>query len=562
MVKERPEDGVSPSVLIGGDGRSGTTVISLMLGAHPDLLILPELHFHRPEDLGAPVLEVIDLMRSDDWKVTTPGYQKHPEYRLPVQFVRRCLRAGIDLDTLQTSIEEELTDGEDTIASWEARLDLIRRCGSLTAGNAGKGYWGLKIMKLITEAESLVPRWPETVLAHVIRDGRDVAASQILDYDWGYQNIEEAIEGWTRTVGCHDQLTSLAPYLAIKYEEFVDEPRKALMPLLRSLDLDWSPEMDRFYEMDHALAGSWVHHPSREAAMRPVTRGRVGRYKRDLPTPWVRKFGQEASEQLREWGYDPMPRVDVAFNLGREGCAGGSGCRKRVEKAQENLGKRYLATQAPFENQVRAAWLNLDGVELGNLRKTIKKMSKGVRDINKAAKLGVTYKEFSRGLFLPDIVEINHSKEERAAGKMRSAYLKSVDEMGGYPDRYMEPESPECKRHYDCWWGAFIPSENYMQGDVETSEKLVAYINLRRYGDFALYNLILGHGDYMQYGVVLGLHLAVTDWICERNDERVEGLRTLVYAGYFQGREGLQQWKKKAGFAPGYLLCSDLAGAE
>ncbi|XSC42237.1 sulfotransferase [Bradyrhizobium sp. RDT10] len=67
-----PEADPFPSspVLLGGDNRSGTTLLSVVLDSHPDLVIGPEIDFLEPPNLGPHILRAIDLLDARDPKVT------------------------------------------------------------------------------------------------------------------------------------------------------------------------------------------------------------------------------------------------------------------------------------------------------------------------------------------------------------------------------------------------------------------------------------------------------------------------------------------------------------
>jgi hypothetical protein len=56
----------SDPILIGGENRSGTTLASVVLDSHPDLVVGPELDFVEPENLGPYVLESCDLLLAGD----------------------------------------------------------------------------------------------------------------------------------------------------------------------------------------------------------------------------------------------------------------------------------------------------------------------------------------------------------------------------------------------------------------------------------------------------------------------------------------------------------------
>ncbi|MDX1454550.1 MAG: hypothetical protein R3217_03755 [Gammaproteobacteria bacterium] len=230
-----------------------------------------------------------------------------------------------------------------------------------------------------------------------------------------------------------------------------------------------------------------------------------------------------------------------------------------VERNADRLGGKFIGIGDVIEGQVITACLDLGFESFDDYEKACRKISKGnaIRDAKKADKAGYYVKPFDRRMHIPDIVEINTSKEVRSGGKMKASYRRSIDEMGGAPSKHFETEMPSCPVHYDLWWGIFEKVDGYKQGDVVTNERLLAYIDLRRLGDYGLYSMIIGHGDYLKDGVVNRLHLGVMEWLLEAGNACGEGFKSLMYAGYYQGGDGLRRWKKRFAFEPTYLVASD-----
>ena len=258
----------------------------------------------------------------------------------------------------------------------------------------------------------------------------------------------------------------------------------------------------------------------------------------------------------REFGDPCLPIIEIDLQLEEGKCCGLRQCAQYAGRIQDKLAGRYIGVEQPFAGQIVAAWMNLRNLTYDQYIARAKRRYKGnvLRDARKSDQQGYICKPFVRELFIPDIVAINHSKEERSGGPMKETYLRSVEDMGGAPKKPVELKPPECPVHYDCWWGVFSPEPGYKQGDVVTDERLLAYIDLRRVGNFALYSLILGHGDYLKYGIMYRLHFTILEWLCNNKDRYAHGLDHLVYAGYYQGGEGLQLWKKKTLFEPAYLV--------
>jgi hypothetical protein len=141
---------------------------------------------------------------------------------------------------------------------------------------------------------------------------------------------------------------------------------------------------------------------------------------------------------------------------------------------------------------------------------------------------------------------------------MREAYLKTVKQMGGTAKKDIPWELPECPKHYDIWWGAFENVHGHKQGKIQTNQKLIGYIDFRRVGNFAFYSLIMGHGEYLKFGIMYKLHFEIVGWLLGTDSEYTNGIDTLMYAGFNQGGDGLQLWKKKVCFEPCYLTYGDV----
>lgn len=257
---------------------------------------------------------------------------------------------------------------------------------------------------------------------------------------------------------------------------------------------------------------------------------------------------------------DPfLPIVGINIQRGENNCRQLEQCEWYERQMREKLIGRYIGVRQPFDGQIIAACLNLRGLTYEDYILRIKKQYKGaaLRHANKADREGYTCKPFVKELFIPDIVEINHSKNVRSGGPMRESYLRSVEGMGGIAIKYIEMKLPDCPVHYDYWWGIFSKIPGYKQGGLVTNEKLLAYIRLRRNGNYSLYAQILGHGDYLKYGIMYRLHFSIIEWICHGGNGCALGLEYLIYAGYRQGKEGLKQWKKKILFKPVHLVIPD-----
>ena len=256
----------------------------------------------------------------------------------------------------------------------------------------------------------------------------------------------------------------------------------------------------------------------------------------------------------------PILKIDSMFN--KDYCKGLPLCQRFRDEMYFKNGKpnRYYSRNVPKEKQIAAGIIRLSDYNnnYDKYKSEMKKIYKGavIRNIKKAESYGFYCHICNRLLYIPDIHEINHSMEFRQKNKMKPGYLRSIEEMGGAPIGDMKnylPKAPDCPYHWSIFWGCFIWINGYKQGEIVTNQKMVGYINSVRRGDTVLHSMILGHGEYLKYNIMFLLHFSIIKWLLTK-DKYTEGIKNLMYAGYFQGKETLQRWKKKTGFKP-YYLC-------
>ena len=129
-----------------------------------------------------------------------------------------------------------------------------------------------------------------------------------------------------------------------------------------------------------------------------------------------------------------------------------------------------------------------------------------VRDYNISKNNRYIFEEFCFDNYIPDIHEIHQTTLKRKK-RMNPYYLRSIEEMGGYPKEKQKIKEPSCKTHYTKWYGVFRYLKNYKQGDVVTNKKLIAYCGIARDGELSVITFLFGHADYLKNGVMFYLLL-------------------------------------------------------
>ncbi|WP_244421561.1 sulfotransferase [Allomesorhizobium alhagi] len=308
MDKDVPPPLALPSnpVLLGGENRSGTTLLSVLLDSHPDLVVGPEIDFTEPINLGPHILAVCDLMDLRDSRLA--GMTKDtvdPEWYDGGHFVVQCERFGLDRDNVRSLVTSLMAERGTDLSTLEDRCLLINSFGEFRREQTGARRWGLKLQRRIQDIGTYAAIWSQAHFIHIIRDGRDLTASHFKTVpDWGYRTVAEAARGWLEVVTRPRRAAPDDRYLEVRYEDLVTRPRDTVERMLDHLGLPWDEAVLHHAEHKHALFDNPWGHPAAEAAGKPLYTGRNGRYLQDLTPAEIEEFERIAGKELEHLGYD------------------------------------------------------------------------------------------------------------------------------------------------------------------------------------------------------------------------------------------------------------------
>jgi Sulfotransferase family len=294
-----------PAPFVVGASRSGTTMLRLMLDAHPLLAIPPETHFipsvaklcATAENPAAVALDAI--IDTDRW----PSF-------------------GLDPDALR---------GQATAAQCESLSDVLRVFYASYAGSRDKPRWGDKTPFYVLAMPLIARLLAEAHFIHIIRDGRDVALS-VIPLWWGPGSVPEAAAWWADRVRRGRRAGADLPYLEVRYEQLVEQPETELRRICAFIALDFDGRMLGFDErvreqpdevaphlleltVDAAVAAEPEHQrrpvvSPREMQARlaarlsgPPDAASVGRWRSEMSATDLRQFDEIAGDLLAELGY-------------------------------------------------------------------------------------------------------------------------------------------------------------------------------------------------------------------------------------------------------------------
>jgi hypothetical protein len=272
----RPADHFSPGyvsalapIVLGGCGRSGTTLLRMILDSHPEICCGPESNVFRRSALD-------------------PG-------ELALKF---------DLDPVQVREIHQAA---------VSRPAFIEAFAVLCMARSGKRRWAEKTPRNIRRLDVIFRHFPQARFVHVLRDGRDVACSLRTHPRHRVVNGELVpLNTWKPIASCarrwRDDIERSRPYwsdprfLTLRYEDLVREPYPVLERLMAFVGEAWDDGM-----LEHAGTGSPFRNVTTFAqnpeALDPVNTRAVSRWQRDLDAKDQRVFKRIAGKLLIELGY-------------------------------------------------------------------------------------------------------------------------------------------------------------------------------------------------------------------------------------------------------------------
>jgi hypothetical protein len=295
VARRRPRDaspGEPPAPFVVGVARSGTTLLRLQLDAHPELAIPPETHFgsaaRRVLDAGGGAAELLDAITA---LPTWPDL-------------------GIASDELADALSTrpERTPG-----------GVLRACYRLYAARHGKPRWGDKTPMNGFHMDVLAELLPEARFIHIIRDGRDTAASlRGLPFAPGNGDVDAIAAFWRDYILRTRELASGLPhYREVRYERLVAEPEPVLRELCEFAELPFDRSMLRAHERagqrleeitsvqmsDGTVRTADERRALLAQTLRPPDPGRVGRWRTALTSDEAARVEATAGPLLAELGY-------------------------------------------------------------------------------------------------------------------------------------------------------------------------------------------------------------------------------------------------------------------
>jgi Sulfotransferase family len=266
-----------------GSARSGTTLLRILLNAHPDVAVPPESRFVTELWHGR------DEVDADEFLAELRDHRRFKVWDLPIEAVR-----------------DELVGSP---VPYPAAIEAAYRA---YAKHRDKTVYGDKTPRYVEHVPLLAKLWPEAKFIHQIRDGRNVALSYA-DVPFGPKDVAGAARLWKgRVVAGMDAGRALAGrYMEVRYEDFIEDFESSAKLIVDFLGIEFDHAMLEYTERarDDILPRAAKYNPN---VGKPVGAAQKRSWQESMPDSQVRVFEAIAGDLLSELGYErryPNPGI-------------------------------------------------------------------------------------------------------------------------------------------------------------------------------------------------------------------------------------------------------------
>ena len=313
--------------------RSGSTLLRLILDAHPRLAVPP------PGWL---------------FDMVYPYLYSYGDLAQPSNLL------ALAEDILQTP----------TVGKWPVKPDPAALAGAAReptfrglyealhlayAAAEGKQRWGEKTPRNCFWIDEIRALFPDAQFIHIVRDGRDQAIDISDSLLWPY-TVYSGAYLWRRYVGAIRESAGRLPadaYCEVRYEDLCAGPESAIRRLCDFLREEFDPVMLAPHETRSARA--WSGHPLHSKTAQPISTRYCGMYRTRLPASDVAVLDALIGDALKWFSYpvsgtaSPVPPRLAAQLLESD-----------TVTNPENLPYRHWHEERRKKRKARGVWSNAD----------------------------------------------------------------------------------------------------------------------------------------------------------------------------------------------------------
>ena len=308
-----PQDANKPTIIITGMSRSGTTLLNVLLDAHPDVAmcydVAPKPVRGSLSDIRSRFAAALDEVGRErladlDQLQTYRGLRKHliaggdPELGWSVIAFRR---SGITALQFESTLKAAAELGLSRIETRSERLTLAGLAVESKRRSTDLQTAGLKLVMAPPKAAKhfSCPRF-----VCIVRDPRDVYASHV-KRDWD-MDVPSLTMIWNRRMQWHSTAPDRQslPVHLLRFEDLVAEPRATVRKLFRFANLSDVDVIDDFAERADVFKIKGAFNEKSQLFWGgSISAGKIGQWKNFISAREVSRIERRCGPFMRELGY-------------------------------------------------------------------------------------------------------------------------------------------------------------------------------------------------------------------------------------------------------------------
>lgn len=302
-------------IFIGGTGRSGTTILTRVLGRHPQVF-----SFRWESQFLTAKNGLLDALEQGLGRTALSCFEKNMRGRWYKRTVRPGTASAYDAGLCEIINAEALDSALQGLRKKAKRAKSLgdrRECVrqftnaifSPEMQRSRAEVWCEKTPRNILYATDLQQLYPEMRFVHIVRDGRDVASSMVDRQFWpvapserfpetkefnGHITVEKAAAYWETLLELADCILGKLPeenYIHVRFEDLMSQPEVEFSRILNFVGVDSSSEV-----IDEILDVSGGPRLRSESA-------HIGRWRGQLTEEERASFDRIAGDMLERYGY-------------------------------------------------------------------------------------------------------------------------------------------------------------------------------------------------------------------------------------------------------------------
>lgn len=264
-----------------GCPRSGTSLLSTILGNHPHLAVPNESHLYS---------QIYPVVQRHARLSNAPARTRLVAEILKTEYIRKWRPAPSLSETLHLITRDDfhgIVDG--LLRAWASQL--------------GKSRWGEKTPQHTLHWRTILPAFPDAQVIHLVRDGRDVALSYRSAF-FGPKHVYSLALRWQQYLAATEAARGFlgdGAFLEVHYEDLVSAPEPELRRICAFLGEEFTPAMLAYHQDSQP-----THCDPRNARnlRHPLMAENKGKWRRDMTQRELRIFEALAGPELERYGYD------------------------------------------------------------------------------------------------------------------------------------------------------------------------------------------------------------------------------------------------------------------